>query len=359
MKRHISAIQRRAVGAVTGCCAQAQIRHNIGVNENLEKVGDQIKALAIELTKFRSVLGTTGEAEIAEIIYSHLQQLAYFRQHPENLRLQPVPGHPQGRKYVLAIVESEPRCANTVLCLGHIDTVGIDDYADLKQYATNPAELKNKLQSIKFSEPTVSELASDRWLVGRGILDMKTGIAAELVMVEKFANDPTAFAGNLVFAAVPDEEGDSAGMLAAVKELATIADARKWDFAAAVDTDYTTTRYPDDDHKYVYIGTVGKLLPSFYVYGEETHVGEAFNGIDANLLAAEIMRQIDLNTELCDSADGDRTGDGRAARWRGDRDYRRDCIGARLEFVCAAVVIGAWTRAGVHCCRVVDPCVPH
>lgn len=273
----------------------------------MEKLGDQIKALAIELTKFRSVLGTTGEIAIAEMIYAHLQQLEYFRQHPDNLRLQPVPGHPHGRKYVLAIVESEPRCANTVLCLGHIDTVGVDDYADLKQYATNPSELKTRLQSIKFSEPTVSELASDKWLVGRGILDMKTGIAAEMVMIEKFAADPTAFAGNLVLAAVPDEEGDSAGMLAAVQELATIADARGWNFAAAVDTDYTTARYPDDDHKYVYVGTVGKLLPSFYVYGEETHVGEAFNGIDANLLAAEILRQIDLNTELCDSADGEVT----------------------------------------------------
>jgi len=41
------------------------------------------------------------------------------------------------------------------------------------------------------------------------------------------------------------------------------------------------------------------------VYGEETHVGEPFNGLDANLLASEILVQMDLNTSLCDVADGE------------------------------------------------------
>ena len=37
-----------------------------------------------------------------------------------------------------------------------------------------------------------------------------------------------------------------------------------------------TSEFEGDENKYVYIGTVGKLMPSFYVVGKETHVGESF-----------------------------------------------------------------------------------
>ncbi|MBP2642729.1 MAG: rocB [Firmicutes bacterium] len=71
-------------------------------------------------------------------------------------------------------------------------------------------------------------------------------------------------------------------MLSAVQDLDEMARDKGWDFIGAIDTDYTTLRYPGDTNRYVYIGTTGKLLPCFYLYGEETHVGEAFNGLDAN-----------------------------------------------------------------------------
>ena len=49
-----------------------------------------------------------------------------------------------------------------------------------------------------------------------------------------------------------------------------------YDYLAVIDTDYTAPRYEDDSSRYIYIGTVGKLMPSFYVVGKETHVGEPF-----------------------------------------------------------------------------------
>ena len=45
------------------------------------------------------------------------------------------------------------------------------------------------------------------FLPGRGLLDMKSGIAAGIAVVEAFAADP-ARRGNLLFAATPDEEDD-------------------------------------------------------------------------------------------------------------------------------------------------------
>lgn len=268
--------------------------------------GDKIKTLAIELTKTPSIVGSHGEVAIAEKIYDYLRRLDYFRRFPGQLKLLPIDGDHLGRKNIVAVVEGQKgTAADCLLCLGHIDTVGIDDYAELREYATDPETLKQKLPAVKFGAETLAEIASGEWLVGRGILDMKTGVAALMVMLEEFSRQADRLAGNLVFLGVPDEEGNSAGMLSAVKHLAAMAEEKGWRFIGAIDTDYTTVRHPGDTNRYVYIGTTGKLLPCFYLYGEETHVGEAFNGLDANLLASEVLYQMDLSTDLCDVADGE------------------------------------------------------
>lgn len=270
-------------------------------------MGEKIKALAVELTQIRSVVGTAGENDVAKKVYDTLAELDYFRQHPGNLRLLPVRDDELGRHGVFALIEgTQAASTQTLLCIGHIDTVGVADYGGLQTLATDPAALKQMLATAtKFSEPALSEILSEDWLLGRGILDMKTGVAALMVMVEHFSQGPEKLAGNLVFCAVPDEEGNSAGMLSAVQDLAELQAERGWEFIAAIDTDFMTFRYPDDENRYVYVGTTGKLLPCFFLYGEETHVGEPFNGLDANLLASEVMRRIDLGTDLCDIADGE------------------------------------------------------
>ena len=270
-------------------------------------IGTKIKTLAVELTQIRSVVGTSGENDVAKKVYETLAELDYFRLHPDNLRLLPVREDELGRNGVFALIEGvRNRSKKTLLCIGHIDTVGVADYGGLQPIATDPAALKEKLAAAtKFSEPALSEILSADWLLGRGILDMKTGVAALMVMVEHFSRCPEKLTGNLVFCAVPDEEGNSAGMLSAVQDLAQLQAERGWDFTAAIDTDFMTFRYPEDENRYVYVGTTGKLLPCFFIYGEETHVGEPFNGLDANLLASEVMRRIDLATDLCDIADGE------------------------------------------------------
>lgn len=270
-------------------------------------IGAKIKTLAVELTQIRSVVGTSGENDVAKKVYETLAELDYFRLHPDNLRLLPVRDDELGRNGVFALIEgARNHSKKTLLCIGHIDTVGVADYGGLQPIATDPAALKQKLAAAtKFSEPALSEILSADWLLGRGILDMKTGVASLMVMVEHFSRCPEKLTGNLVFCAVPDEEGNSAGMLSAVQDLAQLQAERGWDFTAAIDTDFMTFRYPEDENRYVYVGTTGKLLPCFFIYGEETHVGEPFNGLDANLLASEVMRRIDLATDLCDIADGE------------------------------------------------------
>ena len=79
------------------------------------------------------------------------------------------------------------------------------------------------------------------------------------------------------------------------------------EYIAAINADYSTPYHEKDENRYVYFGTIGKLLPSFYVVGKETHVGQAFGGLDPNLLVAELTRLIDLNPDLCDEAQGEVT----------------------------------------------------
>lgn len=277
----------------------------------MTEFGEKVQEIALQLTEIVSVVGTEGEVRIAEAVYQKLNHIAYFQENPHLLQLKTIEDDPLGRKFVLAVVEGKKakrqESVPAVLCLGHIDTVGILDYGDLKEFANQPGELKKHLKTIQFSSETLAEINSPDWLFGRGLLDMKTGVAAHMVMAEHFAARCEDLAGDLVFIFVPDEEGDSAGMLAAVKTVAELVKQKNYHFLTALNTDYTTARYPGDEHRYVYVGTVGKLLPCFYLYGEETHVGEAFNGVDANLLSSEVLYEMDYNTDLCDSVDGEVT----------------------------------------------------
>ncbi|WP_422444440.1 hypothetical protein [Thermoanaerobacterium sp. DL9XJH110] len=48
--------------------------------------GEKIKELALELTKIPSVVGSSGEVEIAHAIYRWLNRIEYFKQNPDRHR---------------------------------------------------------------------------------------------------------------------------------------------------------------------------------------------------------------------------------------------------------------------------------
>jgi arginine utilization protein RocB len=112
---------------------------------------------------------------------------------------------------------------------------------------------------------------------------------------------------SVVFLATPDEENESAGVLQAVRFLLRLRDEHGLDYLGAINTDYTAARYQGDTHRYIYTGTIGKLLPSFLVVGRESHVGEPFSGVDANLLASELIGDLSMNPDLCDHVRGQST----------------------------------------------------
>ena len=266
----------------------------------------KIKDLAVELTSILSVVGTTDENNVSDFVFEKFMEMDYFKSNPENVKFVNTIDDPVGRKSVLATIEGKKGSdKKTLVFIGHTDTVGISDYGDMKEYATKSLELNDMLRKVTLSDEAKVDLESGNYLFGRGIFDMKFGVAALMVMMEEFSQKVDELEGNLIFAAVCDEEGNSAGMLSVVPELVKLREEKGYDYLAVVDTDYSAPKYVGDETRYIYVGTVGKLMPSFYITGKETHVGEPYKGLDPNQIASEITREFNLNMEYCDIADGE------------------------------------------------------
>ena len=197
----------------------------------------------------------------------------------------------------------------TIVLLGHIDTVGTQDYGPLEPYALDPDALVAHLDTLIELTPELREdvnVHSGDWMFGRGTADMKSGVAVNIAVMRYLARQASQgeLALSIVMLATRDEENESAGVLQAVRFLLRLREQYGLNYIGAINTDYTTSLYPGDPHRYVYTGTIGKLLPSFLIIGRESHVGDPFDGLDANLLAAELIRNLSMSDDLCDSVRG-------------------------------------------------------
>ncbi|MBA4493239.1 M20/M25/M40 family metallo-hydrolase [Paenactinomyces guangxiensis] len=260
------------------------------------------------LVQHPSIVGTIGERDMAYQIYEILQQFPYFKEHPHDLKLLPTRQDEHERYNVLALVKgANPMNNETVILMGHMDTVGVEDYGKWKRYAFFPDELVDLWKKSRIPASVRADIASGNWLGGRGIVDMKSGVASHLAILRYFSDHRDELDGNLLLAITCDEENNSRGILSALADIDQFAREENLQFIAAINSDYTAPRYDDDPHRYVYLGTVGKLLPAFFVVGKETHVGQAFEGFDPNLLVSELTSRLDYNTDLCDEMFGEVT----------------------------------------------------
>ena len=273
-----------------------------------KELSKKIESLTLELSEIRGVVGTKEENHVSERIYEKFQAMDYFKKNPENLKYVYAIDDPLERKSVVAIVKGEKgNSKKTVILIGHTDTVGVSDYGVLEDYATSPLELAEKFKQVSIPEDVRKDLESGEYLFGRGVFDMKSGVATLMTILESLSEDVANLEGNVVFAAVCDEEANSAGMLSVVPELTKLADKEGFEYQALIDTDYSAPRFEGDNTRYVYVGTVGKLMPSFYIVGSEAHAGDPFKGLDPNHISSAITMEIDFNTKYGDEAEGEVT----------------------------------------------------
>lgn len=261
-----------------------------------------------KLVEIPSINGTIGETAIMDEVEQLLRTFSYFKKHPDQVWHKEIPGDPLGRKSVFGLVKGEKGYSTkTVLLHGHLDTVAIDDFGEWKHYATEPEYLMEKMKELDLDSEVKRDLDSGDWYFGRGSVDMKSGVASHLAVLQYFCEHTNEFSGNVLFMANPIEETTHGGIIDALDELVRLKKDQHFDYVTAINADFVGPLYPGDTTKYIYLGSVGKLLPSFYIRGKETHVGQPFEGLDPNLIASELVRRINYNMSLADEAEGETT----------------------------------------------------
>lgn len=263
------------------------------------------------LTAIPSVTGTADEASFADRLAGLLSASPAFAE-PHAVWTHPVPGGPHPRRCVLALRRGSG--ARTVVLTGHFDIVETSCYGALEPLALDPDPLASGLIETIAREPhdarsarANADLEAGDFLPGRGLLDMKGGLAAGLAAIEALHSE--GFAGNLLFLAVPDEEGNSAGARTMSHALPVIAAERGLEIAAVVNLDATGDEGDGEDGRVVMLGSVGKLLPSALVVGRAAHVADSFRGFGAAALAGALAAEMEWAPELTERT-GDETGAG-------------------------------------------------
>ena len=250
------------------------------------------------LVGWPSVTGSVDEARFADRLKSELAQWEAFRANPADLLRIPAPGL-HSRASIMALVRGKGDM--TVILAGHFDTVPVDDYGELAHLAGEPEALRSaliaKLTATGTDPQALEDLASRRFLPGRGMLDMKSGVAAGLAVLERFAQDPDRM-GNLLLIACPDEEENSSGMRSVMEVLPGFLAENGLDARLTINLDAICDNEDGAAGRVVAMGCIGKLLLSALVVGKEAHACYPLDGVNAAYLAGELIAEMEYAPEL-------------------------------------------------------------
>ncbi|WP_430785416.1 M20/M25/M40 family metallo-hydrolase [Virgibacillus flavescens] len=264
---------------------------------------EELTDLLCSLVNHQSITGSTAEIALPEYIHHLLSQKEYFQKHESYLKLHPLD---DGRRLLTALVK-KGESKETVILLSHFDVVGVEDYGNLQNLAFHPRELTREMKKMKDELPdeVQSDMETGEWLFGRGTMDMKAGLALHMSIVEQAIDDE--FDGNILLVTVPDEEVNSQGMLTALPVLNELKEEENLVYQACLNGEPMFSKYPGDPAYYVYAGSIGKVLPGFYCYGKESHVGEPFAGINPNLMVSFLSQQLELNETFIEKIENEVT----------------------------------------------------
>jgi arginine utilization protein RocB len=270
-------------------------------------------ALTLRLVQAASVTETAGETAFAEHLKQTLLQHPYFQAHPDHICLLETEHDFRQRFVVYAVVRASQDYAPTLILTGHYDTVNVANYGPLESLACDPIALLPKLiEELQQSqahppnahnEAILRDLLSGDYLPGRGTLDMKSGLAAGIAVMERFAElSANERRGNVLLMAVCDEENYSHGMRTALTQLQHIAEKWKLTLSACVSLDAGLNDADGTEARTVYLGSVGKVMPTALFVGRPTHAGAPFDGISATLFSAEFVRLCEASEVLSGNA---------------------------------------------------------
>lgn len=251
-----------------------------------------IEETLYELVSVQSDTGTKKECDIAEKIYGILKDETYFKEHPELFGVYEK-NDVLKRPVVWALRKGTS--SKTIILMGHYDAVEIESYGVLKPYALKPGLLKEKLKKIVITDQDLKkDLESDNWVFGRGIADMKAGLAINLHTL--LSNENMNI--NILFIAVPDEENMSSGALQSIQLYSDLKKKFGLDYKLCLISEPQFRKVDLCDDYMLFSGSMGKILPVVIAKGVLTHSAEIFNGLNSGFIIAEIIRNLELSTDF-------------------------------------------------------------
>lgn len=172
---------------------------------------ERMRKNLLTLCAVPSVSHTPGERAFPAALRKMLMQIPYFRAHPDAVRVLPVSERSEDGEMVFALLRAGAHVRRTVMLLSHFDVVGVDEYGALAQAAFDPEAYTRRLRAgeLRLPDAAREDLQSGNYLFGRGVCDMKWGIAADVELLYAFSQAPDAPACNLLLVSVPDEERNS------------------------------------------------------------------------------------------------------------------------------------------------------
>lgn len=253
-----------------------------------------------------SISASDGEREMPDTISGLLMAHPYFQKHPDFINVYTIPNDEKKGRYLFARYECEQKTQKTILLLSHFDVVAIDEYGAGKPYAFDPIAYGEFLKKgeVHLDAESKEDLDSGHYLFGRGVCDMKWGLAADMEILYHFAEHPDEAKANVLLVSVPDEERNSMGMLAAVSQLLAYRQAHHLKIEHCVVSEPDISPDKCMDGKRMFIGAAGKIMPLFYCVGKETHVGDPYFGLNPNSLCSAIVERMELNSCFIDTANG-------------------------------------------------------
>ena len=269
---------------------------------------DGILQLTRELVSIPSVTGSGRENEAAAFIHDFFRRMPYFQEHPEHLQLFPVEEAGQKRMAVLAFLRAGCDTDATLLLNGHFDVVDTDVCGDLADCAFDPGEYTRRMGGRVLPGEALRDLRTGNWLFGRGVMDMKCGLAMHMACMEHRASKRDLLRSNLLFLAVPDEEGDSAGMRGSLPVLASFIARNSLDVRAALSGEpafWVHGPGRGTGERVFFTGTTGKVMPMFFCIGREAHAGFCFDGLNAASIAAEVVSRMEGSPAFLDGVGGE------------------------------------------------------
>lgn len=262
-----------------------------------------LSEIVSELVGADSTTNTEHEAHMAEIIAQMIGRRRYFQTNKAQCGLFEIKQDAFNRKIPWALYRAKGKSKKTVVLTGHLDTVPVENYGLLQQYARNSQQLMEAMAGEQLPAGVREDLESGEWLFGRGTADMKGGLS--VFLNELFLTCEAECADiNLLFIAVPDEETYSLGMRNAAALLLDLKERYSLDYQLVL---MSESHIREDGAALYYDGTIGKMQVNIVVKGVPVHSRYYYTGMNPVLLASQIACDVDGHAELSEQIGSERT----------------------------------------------------